>query len=302
MKILVTGGLGFIGTHLINSLDRNEFEISILDNGEPSNLFKSNNTTIIKADIQDYESIKSLTHEFDTVIHLAAKISVSESIIHPDIVHNVNVTGTLNLLRSCVKNNVKNFIAASSASVYGASLEQPLTEKSSTIPISMYGSSKLAMEHYIQAFSYSYGINALSLRFFNIYGEGQSFEYGGIITKFIDMIKNDQTLKIFGDGKSTRDFVSIHDVIDSIKNSLSHIHGKRGTAYNISSGTSTSILELIQLMKNISKKELSVLFLEPKTGDIEHSSCSIKLANQELGYFPKIKLKQGLEQLMKIST
>jgi len=301
MKILVTGGMGFIGTHLINSLDSDEFEISILDNTKEPHLFKTKkNISIIDADIQDYELIKNSVQGFDTIIHLAAKISVSESILYPELIHNVNVTGTLNLLRSCVTNNIKNFIAASSASVYGASLEHPLTEKSQTIPISMYGASKLAMEHYIQSFSYSHGINALSLRFFNIYGEGQNSEYSGVITKFINMIQNDQPLQIFGDGTSTRDFISIHDVINSIKNSLYNVSGKKGTAYNISSGTSTSILDLVELMKNISKKDLPIIFSKPKISDIKHSSSSIKLANEELNYYPKINLKQGLEQLMKM--
>ena len=115
------------------------------------------------------------------------------------------------------------------------------------------------------------------------------------------MIKNDQPLQIFGDGTSTRDFISIYDVIDSIKNSLKNISGKKGTVYNISSGTSTSILDLIELMRNISKQELPVIFSKSKIGDIKHSSSSIKLANEELNYFPKINLKQGLEQLMKSS-
>lgn len=300
MKILVTGGLGFIGTHLIKSLDRNEFEISILDNTEKSpDLFKTQkNISIINADIQDYESINNLVRGFDTIVHLAAKISVSESITNPELIHNVNVTGTLNLLRSCVKNNIKNFIAASSASVYGDSIDQPLTEKSETIPMSPYGASKLAMESYIKSFAYSFEMNCISLRFFNIYGKGQSSVYGGVIKKFQDKINQNQPLEIFGDGINSRDFVHIDDIVNSINLSINHIENKKGTVYNIGSGYSTSINEIANMMLKISQKNLQIIKNPRMKGDVSHSLPSINLAKNELGYIPKVKLETGLEDLL----
>jgi UDP-glucose 4-epimerase len=300
MKILVTGGMGFIGTHLIKSLDRNKFEISILDNREEFlDLFKTQeNISIINADIQDYESIHNLVRGFDTIIHLAAKISVSESITNPELIHNVNVTGTLNLLRSCVKNNIKNFIAASSASVYGASIDQPLTEKSETIPMSPYGASKLAMEYYMKSFAHSFEMNCISLRFFNIYGNGQSSVYGGVIKKFQDKINQNQSLEIFGDGVNSRDFVHIDDVVNSINLSIKHIKNKKGTVYNIGSGYATSINDIANMMLKISQKNLQIIKNPGMKGDISHSLPSIDLAKNELGYVPKVKLEKGLEDLL----
>lgn len=303
MKILVTGGAGFVGRHLANSFLDENHTVTIFDNlsnsamSKVSNILK-NGALFVKGDITDYKSILKHTRNVDFVIHLAAKINVNESVMFPELTHAVNVTGTLNLLRACVKNDVERIITASSAAVYGNSTKFPLSENSQTIPISPYGASKLAIEHYLQAFSKSYGINSISLRFFNIYGMGQSLAYAGVIEKFMERIQKNKPLVIYGDGKNTRDFISIGDIIRAVNLAMKKITGKKGNIYNIATNKSISINELAKLMLSISKKRLAIVHENPKKGDIKHSQASIGLAKKELGYAPKILLREGLENLM----
>ena len=197
MKILVTGGAGFIGSHLVHSLLKEDKSVTIYDNFRNSsetkirNLLK-NGASLVKGDITDYASLSKAVVGFDSIVHLAAKIDVQESIAFPERTNHVNVTGTVNVLRACVAQKVRNVVAASSAAVFGNPKDLPLSENSPTIPISPYGASKLAVEHYMQAFSNSFDLNCLSLRFFNVYGKGQSDSYAGVITKFMEKIKKNQ--------------------------------------------------------------------------------------------------------------
>jgi|CXWL01.1.fsa_nt_gi UDP-glucose 4-epimerase len=303
MKVFVTGGAGFIGRHLVDSLLKNNHTVTIFDNfsnSSETNISElvARGAKIVKGDITDFHLVLQSVHGSDFVIHLAAKIDVEESIKLPEEVHNVNVTGTVNLLRACVESGVKNIIAASSAAVYGNLKNMPINEDSITIPISPYGASKLAMEHYLQAFSSSYNLNCMSLRFFNIYGTGQSSSYAGVITKFMEKITNGKTLEIFGDGLNSRDFVSIDDVVSTIQLGMKKIQGKKGNFYNIASGTYTTIDNLAKLMILISGKNLDIKHTSFRDGDISHSVASITLAQKELGYSPKILLMQGLKKLL----
>ena len=233
------------------------------------------------------------------VIHLAASINVEDSILNPEKTHNVNVDGSINVFRACVANKVRKIIVASSAAVYGEPENLPVSENSLTNPISPYGESKLNMEKYTQKFSQDNNLDCILLRFFNIYGEGQSDAYAGVITKFMKNISENKPLVIFGDGSNTRDFIAIEDVIDSIHNAISNLDGKRGTCYNIASGRHVSIKELAELMLSISGKKLEIKFELPKKSDIPHSQANIDLAKKELGFYPKISLNEGLEKLLK---
>jgi UDP-glucose 4-epimerase len=304
MKIFVTGGAGFIGQHLVYSLLNEGHDVTIYDNLKNSSKSKithllDNGALLVKGDITDYKSLSKNLTGSDCVIHLAAKIDVQESIKSPEQTHHVNVTGTVNLLRACVAQKIYNIIAASSAAVFGNPKDLPLSENSQTIPISPYGASKLAVENYMQAFSHSYDLNCVSLRFFNAYGKGQSDVYAGVITKFMERIAKNKPLEIFGDGSNTRDFVAIEDVVQSIQNSIAHIDGKKGNFYNIGSGKYTTIKDLAKLMISISGKPLSIKYKKSRKGDIHNSQTSIWLAQRELGYHPKITLKEGLERLLK---
>jgi UDP-glucose 4-epimerase len=232
------------------------------------------------------------------IIHLAAKISVQDSIKNPDETFEVNVDGTKNVLAACLKNEIKNLIVISSAAVYGNRNDQNdiLFENSKTEPMSPYGKSKLIMEKIIQEFSMINKINSIILRIFNVYGLGQSDEYSGVITKFLKNAKEGKILKIFGDGMQTRDFISINDVISMIENSLSNLEGRRGEIYNVATGKITTIHNLAKMIIEISKSKSKIEFLKPLDGDIIFSKPSIKKAETEINFHPKIELKDGLKK------
>ena len=301
MNILVTGGAGFIGQYLVKSLLEKNYVVTIFDNfsnstkDSISSLVKMG-VKIIEGDITRYPEILNAIKDQDVVIHLAAKISVSESISNPLETYLVNINGTRNVLTSCEKNNVKKLIVASSAAVYGEGTSNvKLMEESDTNPISPYGESKLKMEQVIREFVSKHDINCIILRFFNIYGVGQSDEYAGVITKFIEKIVHNKPLEIFGDGFQVRDFVAIEDIISSIHNTISY--SKSGT-YNIASGKAITINNLAEEMILSSGKKLKIHYTTARKGDIKYSQADISLAKKEIEYSPKFgldKIKQLLE-------
>ena len=300
MKILVTGGAGFIGKYLVKSLLLNNNSITIFDNFSNSskdsiNFLKNKDVKIIEGDIRKIQEISNVIKNQEIVIHLAAKISVVDSINNPSETFQVNVNGTKNILTACEKHRVKKLIVASSAAVYGESLPNlKLTEKSQTNPISPYGESKVKMEHEIREFESKHEISCIILRFFNIYGIGQSPEYAGVITKFVERITQNKSLEIFGDGLQTRDFVAIDDVINSIHNAISF--GKSGT-YNIASGKIITIKELAEMMILSSEKKLNIQHTAILKGDIRNSQANITLAKKDLKYSPKFELDKIKELL-----
>lgn len=303
MKFFITGGAGFIGTAFIDSLLEKDHEVIIFDNFSNSleeniSNFLNKGVSLVKGDVTNYENLQKALNNCDLVVHLAAQISVEESIKKPELTNSINVGGTENLLRACVANKVNNVIVASSAAVYGQPKELPLTESSPLLPISPYGKSKVEMEKMLRDFSKEYGLNGISLRFFNIYGKDQTDEYAGVITKFMKKISENKPLIIFGDGTNTRDFISIDDVIDSIHNAIEKIEGKKGNCYNIATGKSVGIKELGELMISISGKNLDINYEPSKEGDIIYSQTTIDLAKKELGFEPKIKLSEGLKKLL----
>ena len=301
MNILVTGGAGFIGKHLVKFLIENKNNVSILDNFSNSDKkwiskFKKYQIKIFEGDIRNDEDILKATKDQDVVIHLAAKISVEESIKNPSETFEINVKGTEKVLEICKKNNVKKIIVASSAAVYGEGNEKyKITEQTKLNAISPYGESKIEMEKEIIKFCSNNQINYVILRFFNIYGLNQSMEYAGVITKFLEKIKKSENLIIFGDGRQTRDFVAIEDIINSIHNAMEYT--ENGT-FNIASGEKITIKELAKLMILLSNKTLGIEYVKSKKGDIKYSEADIQLAKNYLNYFSKIELKDGIKKLM----
>lgn len=301
MNILITGGAGFIGKHLIKFLLEKNYNITILDNFSNSRKNSlsdiNNNMKIIDGDITKIQDVLDAVKNQDIVIHLAAKISVPESIKNPVETFKINVDGTKNILTACKINHVKKLIVASSAAVYGESSQNiKLTENSKMNPISPYGESKVKMEQEIKKDNSESKMDCIVLRFFNLYGVGQSEEYAGVISKFLKKIKQEKQIEIFGDGMQTRDFVSIKDIVSAIHTAL--LKNKSGT-YNIASGEIFQLKDIAKLMIVISGKKLSIKYLKEKKGDIRFSSADISLAKKELGYDPKIQLKEGLKQLLK---
>ena len=290
MKIIVTGGAGFIGKHLVEFLITKGINVTIFDNFSNSKknsiiYLKNQGVKIIEGDITKIQEIVNAVKDQDMVIHLAAKISVEESIENPSETFYTNVDGTKNVFIACKKNHIKKMIVSSSAAVYGESLPNiKLTEKSETHPISPYGESKIMMEYEIKKLVEKYNVNCIILRFFNIFGIGQSSEYAGVITKFIKKIEMNEPLEIFGDGMQTRDFVSIKDIVNSIYDAMKN--GKNGT-YNVASGKGITIKKLAELMISLSKKNLKIIYNDPKKGDIKFSEADISLAKNELQYLPK---------------
>jgi UDP-glucose 4-epimerase len=303
MKILVTGGAGFIGKHLVKYFLDNNNSVTIFDNFSNSTRKSINHlikkgAKIIEGDITKILDLEKITKDHEIVIHLAAKISVSESISNPSKTFLVNVNGTRNILEVCKKNNFKHIIIASSAAVYGEGVEDiKLKENQKLKPISPYGESKMKMEQEIEMFLKNKNITYTILRFFNIYGPNQSDEYAGVISKFLKKIKQNENLEIFGDGSQTRDFVSINDIVNSINYAMQQ---QKSGIYNIGSGKSITIKELAEKIIFLSKKKLKILYFNTKNNEIKYSQALIESSKTDLKYSPKINLDKGIKELLDI--
>ena len=301
MKFLVTGGAGFVGRHLVAKLLHDGHNITIFDNFSSSSKndvihLLENGVNLVTGDILDYDLLLKSMANHDFVIHLAAQTSVSESIANPKTTVDIIVNGTVNVLKSCVKTNVKGLISTSTAAVYGSS-PTPISETSQPNPISSYGASKLVTEYNLQAFSRFFGLNCISLRLFNVYGNGQSSE-AVVIRKFLKNISKDLPLEIFGDGTQTRDFVHISDVIQAFYCAIKNIEAKRGEVYNIGSGKSASINELASLLISSKGKDLQIIHKPERQGEVKFSKADISLAKTDINYSPEVSLRDGLASLV----
>jgi len=301
LKILATGGAGFIGRYLVDFLSSHH-EITIYDNFSNSSkadieFLITKGVKFVNEDILDYQKLQKSCIGFDLVIHLAAKSDVTDSVIHPEITNEVNVTGTENVIKCCVENKIKKIIFASSAAVYMDS-KMPVNESSKTNPLSPYGKSKLVAEQIIKKISEEYGINAITLRMFNVYGKGQNTQYAGVISKFIKNISKEEPIIINGDGKQTRDLVSIFDVVTAFDCAIKNIVGKKGAVYNIGTGTSTSINELAKMILKIADKKTEIKYKKQNKNEIKDSVADIILAKKELGFIAKHKLQDEIINLL----
>ena len=289
MRIFITGGAGFIGTHLCQKLAQTH-DVTIYDNFSNSNqensLSTTQNVSIISGDILDYQKLSSAMKNHNIVIHLAAKIDVINSIINPEPTFETNVKGTQNVLDSCISNGITKIITTSSASIYQNVSDGAITEENKTEPLSPYGKSKLEMEKIIT----NSKIDSTILRLFNVYGNNS---ISGVIVNFKENIQNNKQLTIFGDGKAIRDFVHVDDVINGIVLSISSKSG----IFNIASGTGTSINDLAKLFIHLSEKKSEIIFKPARDDEIIHSVADISLAQKELGFFPQISLNDGLKTI-----
>ena len=302
MRIFITGGAGFIGIHLCKKLLELNHDVTVYDNF--SNSIRENfdseinqKVTVVSGDILDISKLVTSMQNHEIVIHLAAQISVPESVKNPKLTFDVNVNGTHNVLESCKKNKISKIIATSTAAVYQNVSEKIILDESSvTEPSSPYGSSKLEMENMINDFTQNHNVNAITLRLFNVYGIGQSPEYAGVITKFLSNIRNNNPLTIFGDGFQTRDFVHVNDVVSVI---ILSINSSNFGLYNVATGKSVTILDLAHLLIEQSKKKLDVVFEEQQKGDIKFSHASISKINQNLSFSPRYTITEGIKSLLK---
>lgn len=301
--LLVTGAAGFIGSHLVDELLRQGAKVIGVDNfltGTVLNLSKAtkdNNFRFVFCDIRDYEHLSRLMKKVYFVFHQAALVNVRRSVEMPLLTHEINATGTLNVLLAAKNANVKRVIFASSASVYGDSPILPKKEDMGVKPLSPYGVTKCMGEQYCYSFSKVYDLETVCLRYFNIFGPRQSDNpYSGVIRIFLSRARSNEPLTVFGDGTQTRDFTFVENVVRA--NLLATVYDEAdGTPFNISCGTPTSINEIVNRILNLTGSSSEIVHVDPRPGEIHHSYADINRAKSELHYNPEVDVDTGLVKL-----
>ena len=299
MKILVTGGAGFIGSHLMRKLKEAGHEAVALDNlstGLRENLLPDMKLVVMDTHDKAVEDVFQKEH-FDAVVHLAAQTLVSDSMTDPENDMYQNVAGTVRILECCRKYGVQRVIFSSSAATYGDVDEKalPISETLPQAPLSFYGLTKKTAEKYLELYHLAYGLDYVVLRFANVYGERQGDGgEGGVISIFTKRLAQGKGITIFGDGKQTRDFVYAGDIADGIIDALTT--DAKNTAYNLSTTEETSLNELVQILSRIAGKDITPVYDKPREGDIYRSSLNNAKAICNLGWKPKVSLEEGLKR------
>ncbi|MCJ7639114.1 MAG: NAD-dependent epimerase/dehydratase family protein [Euryarchaeota archaeon] len=295
---LVTGGYGFIGNQLVGLLSNEFSEVRVLDNlSSVARVVRLPNVHFIKGDIRDAETTFEALKDVDVVFHTAAQIDVVASTREPFVDLENNILGTLSVCEAARKNDISKIIYSSSAAVYGKADVFPINEMQPIRPISQYAASKYSGELYLAAYHSLYGIDEISLRYFNVYGPYQRPEnaYSGVISKFFYDARSNAQIQIFGDGKQTRDFVYVKDVARA--NLLAAKSKATNTAINVGSGVETSINDLAEKIKEILPSDARIVHVTPRVGDGRRSLADISLAKKLINYEPETKLADGLEKL-----
>lgn len=297
-KIIITGGLGFIGSHLAEELCK-KYDVHIVDISDKfSNVenFKEK-ITIHSVSILNKRELEEIFKNSFAVLHHAALISVIESIENPQLYYRVNVEGTRNVLEASVKCKVERVIIASSAAVYG-NLQPPLKENLKPKPLSPYAETKLINERDSYFFFKKKGLNTICLRYFNVFGprQDESSNYAGVITKFISSFKNFKTPTIFGNGLQTRDFIYVKDVVNANLKALIASEDAFGKTFNISTGKPITIISLLELVAKILGEEPRFVQLPPRKGEILHSWADTSLAEKMLNFRASYTLEEGLKE------
>lgn len=302
-RFLVTGGAGFIGSHVVDRLVP-ENEVVCLDNFDPyyetaikekniQHNLGNENFKLVRGDIRDEELLKDILEGVDYVIHEAAQAGVRPSVKEPKKTLEVNVIGTLNLLKAAIESNVKKVVNASSSSVYGKVEYLPYDEEHPKNPISPYGASKLAVEHYCRVFKELHGLDVVSLRYFTVYGPRMRPDLA--IHIFTGRALNGEPIEIFGDGTKTRDFTYVDDAVDATLLALE----KGVEVCNIGGGNRITIEELAKKIIELTKSESKIIHSKSIKGDAEHTLADNSKAKKELGWKPKVDIDEGLERFVK---
>jgi nucleoside-diphosphate-sugar epimerase len=300
-KVLVTGGGGFIGSHLVERLLRDGNQVRVLDNfatGHRANLSEvDTEIELIEGDIQSYERVHNAVRGCEVVFHLAALPSVPRSIQDPLTSTATNVTGTLNVLLAARDEAVRRVVFASSSSVYGPQSEYPQREDVAARPISPYAVSKLAAEGYCRAFTQVYGLETVAVRYFNVFGPRQDprSQYAAVIPKFITSALTGEAPVIYGDGEQSRDFTYIDNTVDGTL-LASTAKGVAGETFNLACGEETTLNQLVRHIGEISGKPVEATYAEGKPGDLRRSLADISRAREALRYEPAIDVRAGLER------
>ena len=296
MKFVITGGAGFIGSHIAKYLVDKNHDVTVVDNlsrGRLENLSKIKEEIVFrKMDILDFDSLKEVIFNSDGIFHQAALTSVPESFTQKEKYHNVNVKGTENIFK-LAKEFRKKVVYASSSSIYGNTTTIPIHENSEKNPINPYGVTKLDDEKLAKKY-HNLGLSVIGLRYFNVYGIGQTNDYAGVITKFIDQINLNKSPIIFGDGTHTRDFISVEDIA---KANLLSMESKTDFSFlNVGTGISTSIKELAEVMIELSGKKMEINYDDLPLGDVKDSLADVSLAKRLINWNYETSLKTGLKK------
>ncbi len=296
---LVTGGAGFIGSHLVDALVAAGHIVRVLDNfstGSLANLVQvQDQIEIIRGDVTDIEVVAEAVKGVELVFHQAALVSVPRSVADPLATHQVCATGTLQVLMASQGGHVRRVIYAASSSAYGNASKLPLRETDSPHPLSPYAVAKLAGEQYCSAFTHVYGLETVRLRYFNVFGPRQSPSgpYSAVIPLFLEAMADGRNPRIHGDGLQSRDFTYVDDIVQA--NLLAaEVPRVAGKIYNIASGRRTSLLDLVENINKILGTQIKAIHDKPRPGDIRHSQADISLAQAELGYCPCTDMKNDL--------
>jgi nucleoside-diphosphate-sugar epimerase len=300
---LVTGGAGFIGSHLVEALLERGHTVRVLDNfstGDPANLFAvRERVRVLDGDITDLTTVQTAVQGVEVVFHQAALASVPRSVADPMATHQACVNGTLHVLLAAREAGVRRVVYAASSSAYGNSVRLPKCENDPTLPLSPYAVAKLSGEHYCAAFSEVYGLETVRLRYFNVFGPRQSPDsaYAAVIPKFIEAMTGGGSPVIHGDGEQSRDFTFVADVVQA--NLLAaEAAGVSGKVFNIACGRRTSLLELVGQLNALLGSDIKPMHTAARPGDVRHSQASISRACEELGYQPTTDMATGLRRCL----
>ena len=298
MKYIVTGGAGFIGSNIVKKLVSREDHVIVIDNlntGNEKNLESvKDKISFFNDSILNLDLLEKLTHDIDGVFHQAALASVQDSFSKPEEYHNVNVIGTENILKLAKKNNFK-VVYASSSSVYGNPEKIPIKESDSKNPINPYAETKLKKEKLAKKYS-EMGVKVIGLRYFNVFGKGQSKEYAGVLKLFLEKIRDELPLKINGNGSQFRDFVFVEDVADA--NIMSMDSNVNHEFFNVGTNTSITILDLAKTIIKSSGLHIEPIFGPALKGDVQRTVANIDLIQDKIGWKPTIFLEKWIDEII----
>ena len=300
-KYLVTGGAGFIGSNIVEELLARGQDVAVLDNfatGRRENLepFMAD-VELFEADLRDLNAVRRAMNGCTYVLHQGALPSVPRSVQDPLASNEVNVTGTLNVLLAARDAGVKRVVIASSSSVYGDTPTLPKVETMPVLPMSPYAVSKLAAEKYCAAFHKVYGLEAIALRYFNVFGPRQdpTSQYSAVIPRFISAVMHDTRPTIYGDGEQSRDFTYVANVVNA--NLLAcEVPGIGGDFFNVACGERFSLLDLLHIINHITGTAVKAIHEPPRAGDVKHSLADISKIHRAMNFKPKVTFREGLEK------
>lgn len=302
-KILVTGGAGFIGSHLVDGLLARGFLVRVLDNfstGKSANLpLDHPGLEIVEGDVADQHVVNLAVQGVSAIVHLAAVASVQASVEDPAGTHNSNFIGTLNLLEACRLHKVRRFLFSSSAAVYGNGASLPISEEASVQPLTPYASDKLASEYYLDFYGREYGLEPGIFRFFNVFGPRQdpSSPYSGVISIFVDRASHEQPLTLYGDGLQTRDFIYVKDLVAVLVTALTAPSLASGPV-NVGTGTEISLLDFVAQLGSLFGRAIEVSHQPSRQGDVKHSLADISRLQKRFAFKQSFSFGQGLEELV----